>query len=400
MLMAKYDFDVITVGGGIGGAALARTLALNGYTVLIAEREREFKDRIRGEWIAPWGVAETQRLGIYDLLMATCAHEQPFFHFMGLGPARDLSTTTPQQLPALTFFHPTMQELVLDAARTAGAEVWRGATVRDVRAGVQPSASIEMAGVVHELAARLVVCADGRTSMGRKWGGFAQHRAQQRLIGAGVLLDDMALADNTGVVLIVPGAQRACALFPLGGGRVRAYFNYCPDEVTRLQGDADVSRFIGESVSSGMPSDYFRGAKPAGPLASFDMTETWVDHPYSNGIALIGDAAGSSDPTYGQGLSITARDARVLGEKLLASNDWSGAGDAYAAERDRYFKSTLRVEDWTSQFFFAQGPEADAIRARALPLLAADPTRFPDHAFSGPDLPSDESVRRRFFGED
>jgi 2-polyprenyl-6-methoxyphenol hydroxylase-like FAD-dependent oxidoreductase len=236
--------------------------------------------------------------------------------------------------------------------------------------------------------------------MGRTWGGFAQHRASQRLLGAGVLLDDMVVADDTGVVLLPPGAQRACALFPLGGGRVRAYFNYPQDAMTRLQGDADVSRFIGESVRTGIPADYYRGARPAGPLASFDMTETWVDHPYANGIALIGDAAGASDPTYGQGLSITSRDARVLGEKLLASNDWSEAGEAYAAERDRYFKSTLRVEDWVSQFFFTQGPEADAMRGRALPMLAADPARFPDHAFSGPDLPSDDSVRRRLFGED
>jgi hypothetical protein len=29
-----------------------------------------------------------------------------------------------------------------------------------------------------------------------------------------------------------------------------------------------------------------------------------------------------------------------------------------------------------------------------------EPERFPDHTFSGPDLPSDDSVRRRFFGED
>jgi 2-polyprenyl-6-methoxyphenol hydroxylase-like FAD-dependent oxidoreductase len=117
-------------------------------------------------------------------------------------------------------------------------------------------------------------------------------------------------------------------------------------------------------------------------------------------VLLIGDAAGSSDPTYGQGLSLTSRDARVLGENLLASEDWSAAGHAYAVERDRYFGATVRSEDWQSHLFFAQGPEADEIRARALPLISQDPTRYPDHGFSGPDLPCDDSVRRRFFGED
>ena len=56
--MPNYDYDVITVGGGLGGAALASVLARNGLRVLVTERERQFKDRIRGEVMWPWGVAE------------------------------------------------------------------------------------------------------------------------------------------------------------------------------------------------------------------------------------------------------------------------------------------------------------------------------------------------------
>jgi len=44
--------------------------------------------------------------------------------------------------------------------------------------------------------------------------------------------------------------------------------------------------------------------------------------------------------------------------------------------------------------------DADARRARAMPLIAQDETRVPDHLFSGPNLPADDSVRRRFFGEE
>ena len=42
---------------------------------------------------------------------------------------------------------------------------------------------------------------------------------------------------------------------------------------------------------------------------------------------------------------------------------------------------------------------ADAHRLNAMPKLALDMTRIPDHLFSGPDLPVDETVRARFFGE-
>ncbi len=43
---------------------------------------------------------------------------------------------------------------------------------------------------------------------------------------------------------------------------------------------------------------------------------------------------------------------------------------------------------------------ADARRARAFPLLAEDPTRLPDLLGLGPAVSTDETVRRRFFGEE
>ena len=53
-------------GGGIAGASLAKVMADEGAKVLVLERESRFKDRVRGEGIHPWGVAELKRLGLYD----------------------------------------------------------------------------------------------------------------------------------------------------------------------------------------------------------------------------------------------------------------------------------------------------------------------------------------------
>jgi 2-polyprenyl-6-methoxyphenol hydroxylase-like FAD-dependent oxidoreductase len=125
-----------------------------------------------------------------------------------------------------------------------------------------------------------------------------------------------------------------------------------------------------------------------------------VDHPYKDGIALIGDAAASSDPSYGQGQSLTVRDTRVLRDQLLANDDWHKAGHAYAAEHDRYYAEVHKFTGWVYQLFYETGSEADDRRARGLPLLGEDPTRMPDAFFSGPEVPLDETARRRFFGED
>ena len=181
----NIDYDVITVGGGLGGAALGKVLAENGQCVLVVERETQFKGRVRGEYICPWGVAEAQKLGLYETLMKRCAHEQPFFNNVGMGPPRDLRATTVPKLAALALFHPEMQEVMLEAARNAGAEVWRGASVRGLSLYQSPEVAVERDGQAVTSTARLVVCADGRTSNGRTWGGFATVRARQKLLGPG-----------------------------------------------------------------------------------------------------------------------------------------------------------------------------------------------------------------------
>jgi 2-polyprenyl-6-methoxyphenol hydroxylase-like FAD-dependent oxidoreductase len=129
------------------------------------------------------------------------------------------------------------------------------------------------------------------------------------------------------------------------------------------------------------------------------MTETWVQHPYQYGIALIGDAAGSGDPTWGQGLSITLRDVRELSERLRVTDDWDLASHQYAQAHDAYFQTGLRVQGWHFDLMLGEEDLSHGVRKYALQRLAAEPDRVPDHSFSGLDLPSDENVRRRFFGE-
>jgi len=47
--VANKTYDIITVGGGLGGASLAKAMAEHGAKVLVLERETRFKDRVLGE---------------------------------------------------------------------------------------------------------------------------------------------------------------------------------------------------------------------------------------------------------------------------------------------------------------------------------------------------------------
>lgn len=53
--MTNLEPEIVIVGGGIGGGALATVLVRNGIEVVVLERETSYPDRVRGEFIAPWG---------------------------------------------------------------------------------------------------------------------------------------------------------------------------------------------------------------------------------------------------------------------------------------------------------------------------------------------------------
>jgi 2-polyprenyl-6-methoxyphenol hydroxylase-like FAD-dependent oxidoreductase len=72
-------YALVTVGGDLGGAALAKAMAERGYRVLVIERETQFKDRVRGEFVFPWGVAEAKALGVYDALMQAGGHHPRYW---------------------------------------------------------------------------------------------------------------------------------------------------------------------------------------------------------------------------------------------------------------------------------------------------------------------------------
>ena len=190
-------------------------------------------------------------------------------------------------------------------------------------------------------------------------------------------------------------------LFPQGKGRVRAYVGFdSRSGYEPLSGKRDLARFIETSIALGVPKEHFDGCRPSGPLATFDATDNWVDHPYRNGIALIGDAAATSDPTWGQGMSLTLRDARLLSESLLARDDWDEAGHVFAEGHDLGYAACHGCDGWYTDLLLDSGPEADARRAVALPRILEDPTRLLDTAISGPEHVADETARRRLFGLD
>lgn len=389
-------YDAIVVGGGLAGASLAKNLAESDYRVLVLERERQFKDRVRGEAMYPWGVSAARALGVYDAIIRAGGHQTRWWNsYLGgaLFATRDLQTTTPHGVGCLHFYHPDMQEAVLRLAQEAGAEVRRGTSVDSVTPGQPSTVLIQENGAQQVLETQLVVGADGRNSRVRAWGGFEVNRDPEGLMIAGTLLAGTAFPEDR--VHMAVGPEGMMLTVPLGSQRARAYFVY--PKITgerRLTGNSKIESFLASCRSTGAASQWFDGARVAGPLAEFSGADHWVDHPARDGVVLIGDAAAASDPCFGSGLAMTMLDVLHLRDCLLSEKDWGSAIRQYGAAHDASYGALHQLERWYTELLWTPGAAADERRGRVLPRLLTKPDGLPDLIGLGPASPLDDEARR------
>jgi 2-polyprenyl-6-methoxyphenol hydroxylase-like FAD-dependent oxidoreductase len=119
-----------------------------------------------------------------------------------------------------------------------------------------------------------------------------------------------------------------------------------------------------------------------------------VDDPTLPGVVLIGDAAGHNDPITGQGLSIAARDVRVVSDILLSAKKWDRTDFvAYVDERRERMRRLRITAGLATKIRVEFGEDAKQRRARVsdrmlerqlspLPAAVIGPERLPAEAYT------------------
>ena len=389
--------EVAIVGAGIGGSALAIVLARAGIAVTVIEKSLVHVDHIRGEWLAPWGVAETQRLGLYDTLIEAGGHH--LGRHIGYGDDIDAATAEAQLLDLTAFEnagfkrplcmrHPDMCNLLNAEAIKAGAELIRGVSDVQVVAGVAPEVHFRHDGRDRKFNPRIVIGADGRNSVVRAQVGIEQHRDPTHHLMAGMLVDD-----TTGwpADLQVFGTEERINFlaFPQSPERVRLYICYGMDEKRRFAGADNQARFLDAFRLTTVPgSEHLANGTPSGPCNSYGNEDTWTDVPYVPGVVLIGDAAGHNDPIIGQGLSISYRDVRIVRDLMLENRDWAADIFRPYAEERRERMRRLRLTASTFSILsveFGDRARNRRTRVREERLRGSFPDVAPA-AFVGPEV--------------
>ena len=400
--------DVAIIGGGVGGSSLAANLAAAGLQVVVLERETDYVDRVRGEWITPWGTAECARLGILDVLLQAGANQVARMIWYdeltrpedAEGASFVFASMVPHLPAPLCVGHVLMQNALLDFAKTRGAKVLRGISAIELSAGHAPIVAYNHEGRPHTLRPRLIVGSDGRTSTVRRQLGLALTEDPIDHLMSGLLVDE-AYDWPSDVIALGKIGHVSFFVFPQGHGKVRAYVDYSIAERGRFTGEAGARRLIAALAHDCLPGGApFRTARPAGPCQAFPSQDASLDVPVVEGAVLIGDAAGYSDPIWGQGLSSTFRDSRVVRDLLLGSSNWSASTFEPYVEERRERTRRLRWETRFATALFGRfEAEALAARARAKERMARQPEMagYIVAGMAGPDVPPPAVFTQNYF---
>lgn len=373
--------DVVIVGGGIAGSAIAAALAPAGVDVLVIERQVEYRDRVRGEYLQPWGVAEARRLGVEQTLLDAgggyttrmANYGEDVDATVAAAVAVPLDMLLPDVPGGLNVGHPQASEALSSLAAERGATSLRGVGDVEVEVGdanASPLVRYELDGEVVDVPCRLVIGADGRQSTVRRNVGVGLEQVDSKAVLGGMLVR-ADFPDGTSI-LGVEG-DRHFLIFPRPNGFVRIYLACAPGP--RTAGADRAQQMLDAYALESVPdSDRLANAEPAGPCSYYVGSDSWTTSPVPDGVVLAGDAAGWSDPVIGEGLSIALRDARSVAETMLASDDWSA--DAFApyveerAERMRRLRIGAHV---ATEMRCTFTPQARLRRAAFAERMMGDP---------------------------
>ena len=209
----------------------------------------------------------------------------------------------------------------------------------------------------------------------RQQAGIELFEGEVELDSAGMLVHGSGIPSDANV----SARERDILLlsFPQKEGYAGLYLCFPIEQRQRFNGRDRAVSFIQACDLESLPDPgRWLEAEPAGPCSTFACSDTWVESPVAEGIALIGDAAGYNNFLIGQGLSLAFRDVVVLSKILLEAEDWSAASLlGYGEERrPRLMKSRYlaHLTGWKHRWF------RDASRGRAVAArLAAEDDLIP-----------------------
>jgi geranylgeranyl reductase family protein len=343
--------DVIVVGAGPAGAATAILLAERGWSVALLDKAAFPRPKICGEYLSPEASRILDRLGV--LKTVDQAGAQPLRGMRIVAPdGTVLEGVYPTTGPwrgyrdhALAVPREKLDRILVERAKSFPVDVRERHRVTGLLTENERIAGVRAQdedGRELELRARLVVGADGRSSVVASSLGLVrphplrrmalvQHVALEGLGDRGEIFIDPP--DYAILNPVQPGLVNLGLVVPLAhaapwSSRLETFFRARLKQLRHL-------------------APRLAGMEPAGRLMAMGPLAYRVGEPRVDGVLLAGDAAGFYDPFTGEGLFTALRSAELLADtahSALTLGDLSTAALApYARARNRELAAKSRV---------------------------------------------------------
>ena len=327
--------DVLIVGGGIAGAALAARLAPLGWKIILVERNAGGLDTARGDHLQPHAAELLDRWGLLERFMAAGAEKRMGTVWKGVdgevlldGAVDDLPISHPYYL---YLNHERISDVFLAAAAENPAfRMLRPATFQGLENdGKETEAIIKGAeGETLRIKAGLIVGADGRGSRVRSSAGIESERYDYNnpiaIVFATPSHSDprnelIAYACDCGSVLVVPRTGGGWKLgVPVPKSDLKFWKNATPPDVVDWFG----ARIPDIEFSEPTAATFY----PVRRVSALP----WV----KDNVVVIGDACHALHPARGLGMNIGLRCVDELATALESCGERPSGDDLCRSARD------------------------------------------------------------------
>jgi 2-polyprenyl-6-methoxyphenol hydroxylase-like FAD-dependent oxidoreductase len=364
--------DVLIVGAGPTGLALATMLVRSGIEPLIVDRLAQGQNTSRAAVIHAHTLEVLEQLGVVEHLRSRglqltrfCIRDRDRV-LVRLG-----FDALPSPMAFLLMLPQDITEDVLGQALTAaGGTVHRGCTVETLTAtAAGVLARVSTATGSRQIHARYVVGADGMHSLVREAAGigFTGSTYEESFVLADVEMD-WGLGRDEVTLFFSPAGVLVVAPLPNGSFRIVATLDDPPPQ----PGIADVQALLDARGPTR------RGGKVARVRWSsrFRLHDRVADHYRSGHFLLVGDAAHVHSPAGGQGMNTGLVDACVLGRLLpdvLAGRRPPADLDQYESLRRPAAQKVVRLAGRLTQMATAKSAPKRFVRNLVLRAVNALP---------------------------
>lgn len=343
----RDQYDVVIVGGGMIGAAIAAGLASTDLKVALLEHSRPPAFEVdqpldlRVSALSPASIALLDKLGVWQQILGWRSAPYKRMRVWELDPhtahlpylaqqcvtefnAEDLGDT---QLGCIVENRLIQLALLEQVDRSDTVDL----VDMDVRSiDYSAGASLIQLADEREILARLVIAADGGNSMVREAAGIGVHQWDY---GQMAMIINVAIASEQLDITwqqFTPSGPRA--LLPLPGSHASLVWYDAPERIQKLLSLDD--QCLKAEILANFP-DCLDEILTIEGRAAFPLRRLHAQQYWKPGVVLAGDSAHQINPLAGQGVNLGLQDADTLLRLMLEALDRGEAPDS-AEVLDRY----------------------------------------------------------------